>query len=86
MKKIKRTETAASSARAHDRAAERRRTWDLMAFDNIDAMKREEYAYWQSQPGYVRLAAISEMTTEQYAMKGQRVPRLQRTLVHLEQA
>ena len=55
---------------------------------DLDEIKAEEYRYWQSRPVYERLAAVSEITQEQYAMKGlvEDVPRLQRTLVHFERA
>ena len=68
------------------RAERRRATWSMTAYKDLNQMKADEYAYWQSQPGHARIAAISELTTEQYAMKGQHVRRLQRTLVRLKQA
>ena len=67
-------------------AQRRRETWSMTRYTDLDQMKADEYAYWQSQPGHVRIAAISEMTAEQYALKGQHVRRLQRTLVRFEQA
>lgn len=53
------------------------------AFEEI---KAEEYRYWQSRPIHERVAAVSELTQELYAMKGevQGVPRLQGTLVRFE--
>jgi len=60
-------------------------TWTLTRYHDIDAMKADEYRYWQAQPGHVRIAAISRLTSEQYAMKGHDVPRLQRTVVALQQ-
>jgi hypothetical protein len=53
------------------------------AFDEI---KAEEYRYWQSRTAQERMEAIAEITLTQYALKGQApdVPRLQRTLVHLQ--
>jgi len=53
---------------------------------DLDEIKAEEYRYWQSRPVHERLAAVSELTQDQYAMKGavQDVPRLQRTLVRFE--
>lgn len=66
--------------------AERRRaTWSLIRYDDLAEMKADEYRFWQSQPGHARIAAISQLTAEQYAMKGQHVRRLQRTLVRLKQ-
>jgi hypothetical protein len=49
-------------------------------------MTADEYRYWQSRPAYERTDAVSELTQEQYAMKGQapEVPGLQRTLVHFQ--
>ena len=65
-------------------AARRRATWTMTRYTDFAQIKADEYAYWQSQPAHVRIAAISELTTEQYAMKGQYVRRLQRTFVRLE--
>jgi hypothetical protein len=55
-------------------------------FAALDEIKADEYRYWQSRPLHERMAAVSETTQEQYAMKGavQDVPRLQRTLVRFE--
>ena len=65
--------------------AERRRaTWTMTRYTDFDQVKADEYGYWQSQPAHVRIAAISELTAEQYAMKGQHVRRLQRTFVRLK--
>jgi hypothetical protein len=52
----------------------------------FEEAKAEEYRYWQSRPIHERVAAVSELTQELYAMKGeiQGVPRLQRTLVRFE--
>lgn len=60
--------------------------WTLRRFTSFDAMKAEEYAYWQSRPAHERIAAISEITTEAYRMKEPaiNVSRLQRTLVRIE--
>jgi hypothetical protein len=53
---------------------------------DLDEIKADEYRYWQSRPLHERMAAVSEITQEQYAMKGavRDVPRLQRTLVRIE--
>ena len=66
------------------RAERRRETWTMTRHTNFEQVKADEYAYWQSQPAHVRIAAISELTAEQYAMKGQHVRRLQRTFVRLK--
>jgi hypothetical protein len=60
----------------------------IRKYTDFDQMKADEYRYWQSRPVYERVAAVSELTQEQYAMKGEApdVPRLQRTLVRFERA
>ena len=65
-------------------AARRRATWTMTRYTSLDEMKADEYRYWQSQPAHVRIAAISELTMEQYALKGQHVRRLQRTFARLK--
>jgi hypothetical protein len=62
------------------RAEHRRATWTIKRHTSFESMKADEYAYWQSVPTHVRMAAISELTTEQYAMKGIVVGRMQRTV------
>ena len=49
-------------------------------------MKADEYRYWQSRSVQERMDAVVELTLAMYAMKGTApdVPRLQRTLVHLQ--
>jgi hypothetical protein len=57
----------------------------IRKYTNFDEMKADEYRYWQSRPVHERVAAVSELTQEHYAMKGAAdVPRLQRTLVRFE--
>ena len=58
----------------------------IRKYTDFDEIKNEEYRYWQSRPVHERLAAVSELTREGYAMKGEvpDVPRLQRTLVYFE--
>ncbi len=58
----------------------------MRRYTSFDEMKADEYRYWQSRPVYERVAAVSELTQEQYAMKGEApdVLRLQRTLVRLQ--
>jgi hypothetical protein len=60
----------------------------IRRYTDFDEMKADEYRYWQSRPVHERLAAVSQLTQEQYAMKGEApdVPRLQRTLVRFERA
>ena len=68
------------------RAEQRRRTWGITAFTSFDDVKAAEYAYWATQPAHVVMTAVSEMTTEAYAMKGIHVSRLQRPHRTPEQA
>lgn len=58
----------------------------IRKFSNIDAMKAEEYRYWQSVSVSERLRAVWEITLEAYRLRGeiQDVPRLQRTLVRIQ--
>ncbi len=60
----------------------------IRKYTNFDEMKMAEYRFWQSRPVHERLHAVSELTQEQYAMRGAvpDVPRLQRTLVRFERA
>jgi hypothetical protein len=60
----------------------------IRKYTDFDEMKADEYRYWQSRPVHERVAAVSELTQEHYALKGKvpDVPRLQRTLVRLERA
>jgi hypothetical protein len=53
---------------------------------SLDAMKADEYQYWQNRPAYERLAATSEISTVAYRIKDTSadVSRLQRTLSHLK--
>lgn len=60
----------------------------IRRYSDLDEMKAEEYRYWQSLLDHERVAAVSELTQEQYAFKGEDpdAPRPQRTLVRLERA
>ncbi len=65
---------------------DRRSRFPVRKFESLEAMKAEEYEYWQHRPDYERIGAVSELTTEAYRLKDPafNVPRLQRTLVHLQ--
>jgi hypothetical protein len=58
----------------------------IRKYTSFDEMKADEYRYWQSRLVWERVAAVSELTQEHYAMKGAApgVPRLQRTLVRVQ--
>ena len=55
----------------------------IRKFNSLDAMKDEEYRYWQGRPASERIAAVSELTTEAYRLKDPsvNVSQLQRTIV-----
>jgi hypothetical protein len=55
-------------------------------FASFDAMKAEEYVYWQGRPAAERMAAVTEISAEAFALKDHapHASRLQRTLVHLK--
>lgn len=57
-------------------------------YTDFEEMKADEYRYWQSRPLHERVAAVSQLTRENYALKAGSPgePRLQRTLVRLERA
>jgi hypothetical protein len=59
----------------------------IRRYTSHDAMKADEYRYWQSRPAYERLAAVEDMIQTAYALKGWEikpdVPRLQRPFVRL---
>ena len=58
----------------------------LRRFASLDAMKAEEYRYWQSQPAPKRMDAVAEISREAYGLadKAGDAFRLQRTLVRLK--
>ncbi len=64
---------------------DRRKHFQIRRYESLEAMKADEYQYWQQRPDHERIAAVSEITSEAYGLKGSRpdVPRLERTLVHL---
>ena len=57
----------------------------IRRYTSYKEMKADEYRYWQSRPAYERMAAVSELTTAAYSLKGTalNVPRLQGPLVRL---
>ena len=42
----------------------------IRRYTDFEEMKADEYRYWQSRPVYERVAAVSELTQEHYALKG----------------
>jgi hypothetical protein len=58
----------------------------MRKYTNLDALKTDEYRDWQGRPAHERMKAVVEITLAAYQMKepSPDVPRLQRTLVHLQ--
>jgi hypothetical protein len=80
------------SASRHSRLVTRQKMdkksrFPIRKFDNPEAMKHEEYRYWQSRPASERIAAVSEITTEVYRLKNPscNVSRLDRAKARLIQ-
>src|SRR5271165_5162807 len=59
----------------------------IRKYASFEAMKADEYRYWQSRPVHERMDAVEEMNQTAYALKGWEmepdVPRLQRPFVRL---
>ena len=57
----------------------------IRKYTSHEEMKADEYRYWQSRPAHERMAAVSEVTTAAYALKGvdTNVFRLQGPVVRL---
>ncbi len=58
----------------------------MRKYTNLDALKTDEYRDQQKLPAHERMKAVAELTLAAYQMKEPTpdVPRLQRTLVHLQ--
>ena len=65
---------------------DRKSLFPIRKFERLEAMKDEEYQYWQGRTACERIAAVSELTTEAYRLKDPtiNVSRLQRTLVAVQ--
>jgi hypothetical protein len=48
---------------------DRAQRFSIRRYTSLDAMKADEYQYWQSRPAYERLAATSELSSEAYRIK-----------------
>jgi hypothetical protein len=70
------------------RHMDRKARFPIRKYESLEAMKDEEYRYWQQRPAHERIAAVSEITTEMYRLKDPafHVSRLQRTLVAVQRA
>ena len=42
----------------------------IRKFASFDAMKADEYRYWQSRPAYERFAAVEEMIRDRLRTQG----------------
>ena len=69
-----------------ERRMDKKSRFPIRKYENLEAMKDEEYRYWQQRPPHERMAAVSEITTEMYRLKDPafHVSRLQRTLVAVQ--
>ena len=58
----------------------------IKRYTRLEAMKSDEYRYWQGVSVRERMQAVSTITSEAYALKGHLpdVQRLQRTLIRLQ--
>ena len=65
---------------------ERARRYTVKRYKNLDQMKADEYAFWQSQPNWVRMQAVAELSSAYYKFKKKsvRVQKLQRPAFSLE--
>ena len=65
---------------------DRTQRFPIRRFTSFDAMKSDEYQYWQSRPPWERLAATSEISTGTYRTKDPTmdVSRLRRTISRLK--
>jgi hypothetical protein len=51
---------------------------------DVDEKKMEAYRYWQSRPVHERIARVCDLSLELYAMKGQTLPKMDKTLIRVE--
>jgi hypothetical protein len=60
----------------------------IRKYTDFDEIKADEYRYWQSRPIWERVAAVSELTLDGYALKGIQpepdVPRSKRPFIRLQ--
>jgi hypothetical protein len=54
----------------------------LRRFGSFEDMKADSYRYWREQPEHARLAAVAELNSDTWALKGRLgdAPGLQRTI------
>jgi hypothetical protein len=54
----------------------------LRRFGSFEEAKADSYRYWRSRPGFERLAAVTELNSDLWQLKGLRgdAPRLQRVV------
>ena len=66
--------------------SERAKRYTLKRYKSLDQMKADEYAYWQSQPNWVRMQAVAELSSAYYKFKKKpvRVQKLQRPALSVE--
>ena len=42
----------------------------IRRYTSLEAMKADEYDYWQQRPASERMNAVTEITNEAYSLKG----------------
>lgn len=62
--------------------------FQIRRFTDLNAMKDEEYAYWQQQPTVACMQAVVEINDASFGIddRSAHVRRLQRTLVRIERS
>ena len=65
---------------------DRKARFQIHRYASLDAMKADEYEYWQKQPAHVRMDAVAEITREAYGLKDSspNASRLQRAIRRLK--
>ena len=65
---------------------DRKSRFPIRRYTSLEAMKADEYEYWQARPAHERMTATTEITMEAYGLRNSppHEPRLQRSLVHLK--
>jgi hypothetical protein len=88
IRKYAKSNGAWAAARPHAivTAMDRKSRFPIRRYASLEAMKADEYGYWQQQPAHARMDAVTEITAEAYGLKDSPpdARRLQRTIVHIK--
>ena len=55
-----------------------------LSLKHFEKLRADEYRYWQSRPIHERVAAVSQLTQEQYALKGWKIEPMDNTLRRMQ--